>query len=73
VTLERWTAFVGVLVVVFTPGPDFAVVLRHALARSRVRRAIDAVTGGALLAVACGQREAGPSRYAPDFRRGALA
>ncbi len=33
-TLERWTAFVGVLlVVVFTPGPDFAVVLRHALAR----------------------------------------
>jgi threonine/homoserine/homoserine lactone efflux protein len=32
-TLERWTAFVGVLLVVLcTPGPDFAVVLRHALA-----------------------------------------
>jgi threonine/homoserine/homoserine lactone efflux protein len=32
-TIERWTAFVGVLlVVVCTPGPDFAVVLRHALA-----------------------------------------
>jgi threonine/homoserine/homoserine lactone efflux protein len=48
VTLERWTAFVGVLlVVVFTPGPDFAVVLRHALggpARG-VRAAAGNVTG----------------------------
>ena len=35
-TIERWTAFVGVLlVVVCTPGPDFAVVLRHALAGPR--------------------------------------
>jgi threonine/homoserine/homoserine lactone efflux protein len=32
VSVERWTAFVGVLLVVLcTPGPDFAVVLRHAL------------------------------------------
>jgi threonine/homoserine/homoserine lactone efflux protein len=47
-TLERWTAFVGVLlVVVFTPGPDFAVVLRHALAGSArgVRAAAGNVTG----------------------------
>ena len=47
-TLERWTAFVGVLlVVVFTPGPDFAVVLRHALARPArgVRAAAGNVTG----------------------------
>lgn len=47
-TLERWTAFVGVLlVVVFTPGPDFAVVLRHSLggpARG-VRAAAGNVTG----------------------------
>jgi hypothetical protein len=48
VTLERWTAFVGVLlVVVFTPGPDFAVVLRHALAGPvrGVRAAAGNVTG----------------------------
>jgi threonine/homoserine/homoserine lactone efflux protein len=48
VTLERWTAFVGVLlVVVFTPGPDFAVVLRHALASPArgVRAAAGNVTG----------------------------
>jgi threonine/homoserine/homoserine lactone efflux protein len=48
VTLERWTAFVGVLlVVVFTPGPDFAVVLRHALAGPArgVRAAAGNVTG----------------------------
>jgi threonine/homoserine/homoserine lactone efflux protein len=47
-TLERWTAFVGVLlVVVFTPGPDFAVVLRHALAGPArgVRAAAGNVTG----------------------------
>ena len=47
-TLERWTAFVGVLlVVVFTPGPDFAVVLRHALAcpARGVRAAAGNVTG----------------------------
>ena len=47
-TLERWTAFVGVLlVVVFTPGPDFAVVLRHALAGPArgVRAAAGTVTG----------------------------
>ena len=47
-TLERWTAFVGVLlVVVFTPGPDFAVVLRHALASPArgVRAAAGNVTG----------------------------
>jgi threonine/homoserine/homoserine lactone efflux protein len=47
-TLERWTAFVGVLlVVVFTPGPDFAVVLRHALAGPvrGVRAAAGNVTG----------------------------
>jgi len=48
VTLERWTAFIGVLlVVVFTPGPDFAVVLRHALggAARGVRAAAGNVTG----------------------------
>jgi threonine/homoserine/homoserine lactone efflux protein len=48
VTLERWTAFVGVLLVVLcTPGPDFAVVLRHALAGPRrgVRAAAGIVTG----------------------------
>jgi threonine/homoserine/homoserine lactone efflux protein len=47
-TLERWTGFVGVLlVVVFTPGPDFAVVLRHALAGPArgVRAAMGNVTG----------------------------
>jgi threonine/homoserine/homoserine lactone efflux protein len=47
-TLERWTGFVGVLlVVVFTPGPDFAVVLRHALAGPvrGVRAAAGNVTG----------------------------
>jgi threonine/homoserine/homoserine lactone efflux protein len=47
-TLERWTAFVGVLlVVVFTPGPDFAVVLRHALAGPArgMRAAAGNVTG----------------------------
>jgi threonine/homoserine/homoserine lactone efflux protein len=48
VTLERWFAFLGVLlVVVFTPGPDFAVVLRHALtgARHGARAAAGVVTG----------------------------
>jgi threonine/homoserine/homoserine lactone efflux protein len=48
VTLERWTAFLGVLlVVVCTPGPDFAVVLRHSLAAPRhgVRAAAGIVTG----------------------------
>jgi threonine/homoserine/homoserine lactone efflux protein len=48
VTPERWTAFVGVLLVVLcTPGPDFAVVLRHALAAPRrgVRAAAGIVTG----------------------------
>jgi threonine/homoserine/homoserine lactone efflux protein len=48
VTLERWTAFVGVLLVVLcTPGPDFAVVLRHALAAPRrgVRAAAGVLTG----------------------------
>jgi threonine/homoserine/homoserine lactone efflux protein len=48
VTLERWTAFVGVLLVVLcTPGPDFTVVLRHALAGPRhgVRAAAGIVTG----------------------------
>ncbi len=47
-TAERWTAFVGVLlVVVCTPGPDFAVVLRHALAGPRrgTRAAAGIVTG----------------------------
>ena len=47
-TFERWAAFVGVLlVVVFTPGPDFAVVLRHALAAQArgVRAAAGNVTG----------------------------
>lgn len=47
-TVERWTAFVGVLlVVVCTPGPDFAVVLRHALAGPRrgTRAAAGIVTG----------------------------
>ncbi|MHA6619097.1 LysE family translocator [Pseudonocardia sp. DLS-67] len=47
-TLERWTAFVGVLLVVLcTPGPDFAVVLRHALAGPRrgARAAAGIVTG----------------------------
>ncbi|WP_232666150.1 LysE family translocator [Pseudonocardia sp. TRM90224] len=35
-TLDRWLAFLGVLVVVLcTPGPDFAVVLRHALRSPR--------------------------------------
>jgi threonine/homoserine/homoserine lactone efflux protein len=48
VTLERWAAFVGVLlVIVFTPGPDFAVVLRHALAGPArgMRAAAGNVTG----------------------------
>jgi threonine/homoserine/homoserine lactone efflux protein len=47
-TIERWTAFVGVLLVVLcTPGPDFAVVLRHALAGPGrgVRAAAGIVTG----------------------------
>jgi threonine/homoserine/homoserine lactone efflux protein len=47
-TLERWTAFVGVLlVVVFTPGPDFAVVLRHSFAgpRQGFRAAAGMVSG----------------------------
>lgn len=47
-TLERWAAFVGVLlVIVFTPGPDFAVVLRHALAGPArgMRAAAGNVTG----------------------------
>jgi threonine/homoserine/homoserine lactone efflux protein len=47
-TLERWSAFVGVLLVVLcTPGPDFAVVLRHALGSPRrgVRAAAGIVTG----------------------------
>lgn len=45
---ERWLAFVGVLLVVLcTPGPDFAVVLRHALAGPRrgVRAAAGVLTG----------------------------
>jgi threonine/homoserine/homoserine lactone efflux protein len=48
VSIERWVAFVGVLLVVLcTPGPDFAVVLRHALAGPRrgVRAAAGIVTG----------------------------
>jgi threonine/homoserine/homoserine lactone efflux protein len=48
VSPERWTAFVGVLLVVLcTPGPDFAVVLRHALAAPRrgVRAAAGVLTG----------------------------
>jgi threonine/homoserine/homoserine lactone efflux protein len=58
-TLERWTAFVGVLLVVLcTPGPDFAVVLRHALTRPRrgARAAAGIVTGlaGHTLAAAAG-------------------
>ena len=47
-TVERWAAFVGVLLVmVFTPGPDFAVVLRHALAGPArgMRAAAGNVTG----------------------------
>jgi threonine/homoserine/homoserine lactone efflux protein len=47
-TIERWSAFLGVLLVVLcTPGPDFAVVLRHALADARrgVRAAAGIVTG----------------------------
>jgi threonine/homoserine/homoserine lactone efflux protein len=47
-TLERWAAFVGVLlVVVVTPGPDFAVVLRHALGgpRQGARAAAGMITG----------------------------
>ncbi|GAA5116140.1 LysE family translocator [Pseudonocardia adelaidensis] len=47
-TPERWTAFVGVLLVVLcTPGPDFAVVLRHALADPRrgAKAAAGIVTG----------------------------
>src|SRR5690606_29819934 len=48
VTLERWTAFLGVLlVVVLTPGPDFAVVLRHSLAGpARGVRAAAGITTG---------------------------
>jgi threonine/homoserine/homoserine lactone efflux protein len=48
VTVERWTAFVGVLLVVLcTPGPDFAVVLRHALASpSRGTRAAAGIVTG---------------------------
>jgi hypothetical protein len=39
VTLERWTAFVGVLlVVVFTPGPDFAVVFHDPALAPGTRR-----------------------------------
>ena len=47
-TLERWTAFVGVLLVVLcTPGPDFTVVLRHALASpSRGARAAAGIVTG---------------------------
>jgi threonine/homoserine/homoserine lactone efflux protein len=48
VSIERWTAFVGVLLVVLcTPGPDFAVVLRHALEHPRrgARAAAGIVTG----------------------------
>jgi threonine/homoserine/homoserine lactone efflux protein len=47
-TFERWLAFVGVmLVLVCTPGPDFAVVVRHALADRRhgVGAAAGIVTG----------------------------
>ena len=47
-TIQRWTAFLGVLLVVpCTPWPDFAVVLRHALADARrgVRAAAGIVTG----------------------------
>ncbi|MHA6628616.1 LysE family translocator [Pseudonocardia sichuanensis] len=47
-SIERWTAFVGVLLVVLcTPGPDFAVVLRHALEHPRrgARAAAGIVTG----------------------------
>jgi threonine/homoserine/homoserine lactone efflux protein len=47
-TIERWSAFVGVLLVVLcTPGPDFAVVLRHSLADARrgARAAAGIVTG----------------------------
>lgn len=47
-TIESWTAFLGVLlVVVCTPGPDFAVLLRHALAGPRrgVRAAAGILTG----------------------------
>ena len=45
---ERWSAFVAVLLVVLcAPGPDFAVVLRHALtsARAGTRAAAGVATG----------------------------
>ncbi len=45
---ERWTAFVAVLLVLLcAPGPDFAVVLRHALVSTRAgtRAAAGVVTG----------------------------
>jgi threonine/homoserine/homoserine lactone efflux protein len=48
VSIERWTAFVGVLLVILcTPGPDFAVVLRHSLEHPRrgARAAAGIVTG----------------------------
>ncbi|WP_219419704.1 LysE family translocator [Pseudonocardia nigra] len=47
-TVERWIAFLGVLLVVLcTPGPDFAVVLRHTLAGARagLRAAAGVVSG----------------------------
>lgn len=47
-SLERWTAFLGVLfVVLITPGPDFAVVMRHAAtgARAGAGAAAGIVTG----------------------------
>lgn len=42
-SVERWIAFAGVLLVVLvTPGPDFAVVLRHAAAGARAGAAASA-------------------------------
>lgn len=46
--VDRWLAFAGVLLVTLcTPGPDFAVVLRHALAGTRAgtRAAAGVITG----------------------------
>jgi threonine/homoserine/homoserine lactone efflux protein len=49
--LAPFLAFAGVpAVVIMTPGPDTVVRLGGVLRRARVRRALDAVTGAALIA-----------------------
>ncbi|WP_166347199.1 LysE family translocator [Phytoactinopolyspora limicola] len=56
IDLQRWLAFVGVLLVILcTPGPDFLVVLRHSLEHSRAgyRAVAGIITGlGAHTAIA---------------------